>query len=66
LKQFVKDFQRQQGLLNLNDAQLLQEVQKLEALPENSTEEIVYKEAAYRRLLEQAKTSGWRSLLIYW
>ncbi len=57
LKQFVKDFQRQQGLLNLSDAQLLQEVQKLEALPENSTEEIVYKEAAYRRLLEQAKTS---------
>ncbi|MGU5703454.1 DNA methyltransferase [Aeromonas caviae] len=57
LKQFVKDFQRQQGLLNLSDAQLLQEVQTLEALPENSTEQIVYKEAAYRRLLEQAKTS---------
>ncbi|MEA9427856.1 DNA methyltransferase [Aeromonas caviae] len=57
LKQFVKDFQRQQGLLNLSDAQLLQEVQKLEALPENSTEEIAFKEAAYRRLLEQAKTS---------
>ncbi len=57
LKQFVKDFQRQQSLLNLSDAQLLQEVQTLEALPENSTEEIACKEAAYRRLLEQAKTS---------
>ncbi|AUV16944.1 restriction endonuclease [Aeromonas sp. ASNIH7] len=57
LKQFVKDFQRQQGLLNLSDAQLLQEVQTLEALPENSTEQIACKEAAYRRLLAQARTS---------
>ncbi len=57
LKQFVKDFQRQQGLLNLSDNELLQEVQALEALSENSTEEIAAKETAYRKLLEQAKTS---------
>ena len=57
LKQFAKDFQRKQALLNLSDAQLLNGLQMLEALPENSTQEIAAKEAAYRVFLEQAKTS---------
>jgi len=57
LKQFDKDFQRKQALLDLSDAQLLKGLQTLEALPENSTKEIATKEAAYRRFLEQAKTS---------
>ena len=57
LKQFVKDFQRKQGLLDLGATQELKALQALEALPENTTKQIAAKEAAYRAFLEQAKTS---------
>lgn len=57
LKQFQKDFQRNQGLLDLSDTQLLKALQTLEALPENNTKEIAAKEIAYCTFLEQAKTS---------
>lgn len=57
LKQFEKDFHRKQGLLDLSDAKMLKALQTLEALPENSTNQIYAKEVAYRAFLDQAKTS---------
>lgn len=47
------------GQLSIDNADSsgLQELQSIEALPENSTREIATKEAAYHAFLEQAKTS---------
>lgn len=56
LKQFLKDFQGKQSLLDLNASNELKVLQTIEALPENTTKQIAAKEAAYREFLEQVKT----------
>ncbi|PTQ87169.1 Eco57I restriction-modification methylase domain-containing protein [Agitococcus lubricus] len=56
LKQFVKDFQGKQRLLDLNASNELKALQSIEALPENTTKQIATKETAYRAFLEQVKT----------
>lgn len=56
LKQFAKDFQGKQRLLDLNASNELKALQSIEALPENTTKQIATKETAYRAFLEQVKT----------
>ncbi len=57
LKQLERDLHRHQVLFQFDEASGLQALSALEALPENSPEDIVVREAAYRSFLEQAKTS---------
>lgn len=57
LKDLEKKRNSQQASFQLHDDNQLTKLQRLEALPENSTQEIAAKEAAYRAFLEQAKTS---------
>jgi len=57
LKDLAKKRNSQQASFALHDASQLSELQALEALPENSTQEIAAKEAAYRAFLQQAQTS---------
>ncbi len=57
LKDLEKKRNSRQFVLNLHDATSLSALQNLEALPENTTQEIAAKAAAYHGFLEQAKTS---------
>ena len=57
LKQFVKDFQRKQQSFDFSNTPQLDALRQLEALPENSTQDIAAKEAAYRAFLQQAQNS---------
>jgi hypothetical protein len=57
LKQLERDLKGPQTRLRFDDADSLAALQSLEALPENSTEDIAAKETAYRDFLEQAKES---------
>lgn len=57
LKDLEKKRNSQQASFRLHDDNQLTELQRLEALPENSTQQIAAKEAAYRAFLEQARTS---------
>jgi len=57
LKQLERDLKGKQTRLRFDDADSLAALQILEALPENSTEDIAAKETAYRDFLQQAKES---------
>jgi hypothetical protein len=57
LKQLERDLNGKQTRLRFDDADSLAALQSLEALPENSTEDIAAKETAYRDFLQQAKES---------
>ncbi|MDD5035043.1 MAG: N-6 DNA methylase, partial [Methylococcaceae bacterium] len=55
LKQLERDLKSKQTLLRFDDDYGLNALQALEALPENSTQDIASKEAVYRDFLGQAK-----------
>ncbi len=57
LKQLERDLKGKQTRLRFDDADSLAALQILEALPENSTQDIAAKETAYRDFLQQAKES---------
>ena len=57
LKDLEKKRNSQQTSFRLHDDNQLTELQRLEALPENTTQQIAAKEAAYRAFLEAARTS---------
>lgn len=57
LKQLERDLKGKQTRLRFDDADSLAALQILEALPENSTQDIAAKETAYHDFLQQAKES---------
>lgn len=57
LKQLERDLKGKQTSLRFDDAVGLTALQSIEALPQDSTQQIARKEAAYREFLAQAKTS---------
>ncbi|WP_133717051.1 Eco57I restriction-modification methylase domain-containing protein [Methylocaldum gracile] len=57
IKQLERDLKGKQTRLRFDDADSLAALQILEALPENSTQDIAAKETAYRDFLQQAKES---------
>lgn len=57
LKQLQRDLSGKQSLLRFDEAAGLSALQAIEALPQDSTEQIVAKEVAYREFLAQAKNS---------
>ncbi|CBL44292.1 conserved hypothetical protein [gamma proteobacterium HdN1] len=57
LKDLEKKRNNPQFSFKLHDETQLTELQRLEALPENTTQQIAAKEVAYRAFLEQANTS---------